>query len=417
MEQAQTTAAGSDERLAKLKQRYAPSATPREIAYAAFDKARAPSASTTRLSAAPRAGLEGTVDTASLYKEVAGIQLDLAELTEQYGKLNVTFSSLVGKDKYLTLGDFIKIVGYNIALQPKKARQVKIDAAGRKGETLVFLVSKMGEVLQEQLQRAIKGREYAHQVQGEAITHAKKMDRTLVERIANSYTGGADLEEATKELKKIESELGEFDSLLVSYESDVQNAKKVGDVEQVKRLTADMLEVLSMKEQVLDGRLSAEGVVSDIRRDILKSAEGIQSAKGAIAATRVNYKATNLWIDAMNELVFKYEHALHDFVPVFETQAKITAGGLEALAIKDALLRASEISQRLMDANEKLVKKLSAEVFELVKTPLLDPEKARAAEQRLKEYTDQLNEQKIKWAEAQQRVTEMPSQPHYAQHQ
>lgn len=410
-----TATAKPEDRLAQLKQRYAPADTAREGAYKSFDRAsQVQSGLSARLSNAPQTESGKGIDTATLYKDMAGIQMDLAELTEQYGKLNVNFQSVMGKNKFLTYTDVAKVLAYNLILQKQKARQVKLDAAGRKGETLVFLVDRMGEVLGDQHQKAVKGREYAQQVQLENVAHAKLMDRTFVERLGASYIGTSDIEEATAELVKLENELNEIDGVLVEYEGKVQQAKVAKDVNEVKRLTGEMTEVLNMKEGVLDGRLSAEGIVSDIRRDFLKSAEGIQSAKGAIAATKVNYQATTLWIDAMNELVFKYEHALHDFVPVFQAQAKIAAGGLEALAMKEALLKASQLSQRLMEANEKLVTKLTSEVFDLVKTPLYDPIKAKAVEDRLKEYATQLNDSKKQWAEAQQSVAESVSQPHYA---
>jgi hypothetical protein len=175
-----------------------------------------------------------------------------------------------------------------------------------------------------------------------------------------------------------------------------------------------MSEVLDMKYGVLDGKLAADGVVSEIRRKILDSSEGVQSAKGATAASRVNYHAINALIDAYNELEIKYRHALSDMVPVFKIQAGIAVSGKQALEMKEALLRSAAISNRLMNFNSKLVTHLATEVFELTKTPLYDPVKARAVEDRISSYMTQLNQAKIEWAENQQRISEIPNAPHYA---
>jgi hypothetical protein len=390
----------------------------REAVHATFDRLSsvAGTESKSRISSAPKIAIE-PLSTGDVSAQVAAIELDLAALAEEYGQLNVNFSNIVShKGIKLNANDLAKIALYYVTGRTESRRKVKIEAARRNGNAIEILTDKMGNVLNTQHQKGIEGRDYAKAVQIENITHMKKLDRSLIDRLRRGYVSGADLSQAQEEVKKIEKELSDIDEILTNYENDVQKAKATGDLATVTKLTDEMGQVLDIKEGVRDGALAAGGVVSDIRRKMLESAEGVQSAKGAYAASKVNDVAINLWIDAMTELEFKYRHALEDMIPVFKIQGKIAAGGKAALEMKQALVRTAEISNRLMHINSSLVQKLTSEVFELVKTPLYDAAKAKELEVRLKGYMDQLNANKKEWAETQQRVSEIPTAPHYAQH-
>jgi len=187
-----------------------------------------------------------------------------------------------------------------------------------------------------------------------------------------------------------------------------------GNIQEVVRLTDEMSQVLDMKHQILDGQLSAERLTSEIRRQILDSSEAVQSSKGAIAASKVNYRAINALVDSLSELEIKYRHAKEDMVPVFKIQGKIAAGGLAALEMRDTLLKVSAISERLMEANARMVMHLAAESFELLQTPLYDPVKAQATEERLRLYMTDLNQKKMEWADNMQQLGTSPTAtPHY----
>lgn len=375
-------------------------------------------AAPTRISSSPRVYTEASQGTGDIYKEMAAINLTLAELAEEYGELNVSFKNTLGRERFLRLGDVGRIAYYSLPVvgDKNRVRKVKIDAAGRHGNSIAFMVDRMANVLGQQYEAAKNGRKTAEGVKVDVVAHLKKLDRSLIERLTSSYTGSADLAAAEDDVKRLATAQDELTNLLGRYETDIQKAKAVGDVGLVGKLTEEALLIVDKKAGLYDGKLAAEGQVSELMRDMLESAEGVQSAKGAIAASRANYKAVNAWIDAMNELVFKYKHAKEDFIPVFQVQGKIAAGGMQALGLKKTLLEVAGISQRLMEANANLMERLTNEVFDLVKTPLYDVEQARACEARIDHYMEELNQQKKEWAEMQQRFSDLPDAAHYAEH-
>lgn len=408
---------GRDVGLEELLKKYIPGVPRASFAQPARTAQRTTlyQAQQTRISQAPQTpGMSFT--TGDVHAEMAGIQHDLADLAEVYGKLNVNFGSLIGKERMFNVGDAAAVSWYTLLRNRNKVREVKIGAARRRGELIDVLVNKMSEVLDDQYQSAVKGRDLAKSVQVENIAHMKKLDQSFIERLTSSYVGSSDLAAAEDAAKKIVQEVTEVDHVLVRYEDEVQRAKAGGDIPLVRKLAGEMTQVLNVKYGLLDGQLAADGEVSEIRRKMLESSEGVQSAKAAIAASRVNYRTINAWIDAMNELEFKYRHAKEDFIIVFKIQGKVAAGGMRALELKKTLLEVAGISQRLMEANVNLVERLTQEVFELVQTPLYDIERARACEQRIDAYMTELNQQKVRWAEAQQRISEEPSSPHYTEH-
>ena len=365
-----------------------------------------------RISQSPKTGK--TTDTGSLHSEISGIQMDLVDLVDTYGKLNVDFKNLIGPKRFYNIDEAIQYAFYSTLRNKKKLRQIKLSAAERKGNAIEILGDKMAEVIQDIYEKALKGKDLAEVLQGDNLEHIKKLDRSLIDRLKNSYVGTADYALAEKEVEKLQKELKDLDNLLGSYENDVQKAKTDGDIQKVSDLTKQMSQILDWKHGVMDGKLSTEGQVSEIRRKILDSAEGIQSAKGAIMASRVNYQVINAWIDAMNELEIKYRHAKEDMIPVFKIQGKAAAGQLQALEMKEALLKYANISQRLMETNVKMSAHLLSETFELTKTQLYNPERMKELEQEMMDYMAELNQQKLEWAEAQQRVSEIPDAPHYA---
>lgn len=366
----------------------------------------------TRISKGP--GTE--TETGAIHQEMAAIQLDLTALAEKYGMLNVEFGDLMRGDRLYGRIEAAKILFYDTFGGKDKARGIKLEAAGRRGNAIESLVNKMSEVLNEQYQNAVRAKSQAEALQKENIAHIKRLDQKLISTLRSSYGTGADYTQAESELKKFEGELKELADVLVAYEKDVEVAKAAGDLDKVNTITNEMVGVLEIKNGVLDGRLTAQGVVSEIRRDMLNYAEGLQSVKGAQAASSVNYHAINAWTDAMAELEIKYRHAREDMIPVFKIQGKIAAGGMAALDIKNTLLEVSKISQRLMEANVDLVTHLASETFELLRTPIYDVDKAREVNDRISSYMQNLNDQKVAWAEAQQSLVQSAT-PHYARHQ
>jgi len=405
-------------RLEALAQKYhiTPGA-PTQTTYKAFDSGATYATDKERLQRISQAPKSGKLTTGDIHAEMAGIQMELAELAEEYGKLNVEFSTLLGKDKVYSVKDLARIVYNSVVRDQKAVREVKLDAVKRKGDAIELLVNKMAEVLGDQYQKAVKGKARAESMQVENIGHMKTLDRRLIESLRSGYGSGADRAAADLEVVKLERELSDIESVLLGYENDVRAAQAEGNIEKVSKITGEMSQVLDIKHQVLDGRLAAEGVVSEIRRSILDSAEGVQSAKGAIAASKVNYQAINALIDSYSELEIKYRHAQADMIPVFQIQAQVASGGLQALELRDTLVKVANASQKLMEANARMVTHLAAETFELLQTPLYDPARAQKVEEDLRAFMADLNAKKMEWAEMQTTVQTMPTSAHYAKPQ
>lgn len=411
---------GTSSRYDVIMQRYASRAAAtagREAVHRAFDR-RAETGTTfvpsgkARLSAEPKA--EVSTRTGEIHRSMGEIQMSLTELAETYGKLNVDLKNTLGKDAIYGIGDAAAVGWYTVTGRKQKARKIKLDAIGKRGDVIELLVNKMAEVLGDQYQKAVDGKTQAEALQVENVAHMKSLDSKLIGCLKGSTSTGADYAIAEREVAKLETELKEIDGILAEYERDIQAARTTHDLDKITALSNEMMQVMDIKHGVLDGRLAADGVVSNIRRELLDSAEGVQSAKGAMGASQVNYHAINALIDAMSELEIKYRHAKEDMIPVFKIQGRISAGGTKALELRDTLLKMANISQKLMEANAELVKHLATETFELLQTPLYDPERAHAVEEKLKDYMGKLNQMKVEWAENQQRVSEAVQQPHYA---
>lgn len=338
---------------------------------------------------------------------MAEIEQQLIQYADDHGKLTKTFQEILA-DKGLSMGDKFRIVLYNLTLRANKAKQVPIEAARRKGTLLESLVNDIAEVFDEQHQTSINGVARSREMQTRNIAHMKYLDDKLVKSLTDSYKGQPDYLAAEQEVGRLEKELFEIQTVMESVEAEVQAAKDVGDLARVSSLTQKLTDLLEVKRGVYDGRYGAEGAVLEIRRNMLDKAEGIQSAKGALAASRVNYEAITALIDAYTKLEIKYRHARSDMIPVFRIQAQIGAGAMQAAKLTDSLIRAAAISEQLMAFNESIVRQIGRSVQDLLQTQLYDEQRAAAIEDRLKEHMRQLAKNDIEWA---QNLTTVRSTP------
>ncbi|MDO8556710.1 MAG: hypothetical protein Q7R96_06080 [Nanoarchaeota archaeon] len=352
-----------------------------------------------RLGSAPR--IAGGTATGNYLATLGGIKLELAQLADDYGKFNTSFmDALRGKDKY-TIGERLRLGWHKYATgNRQKVLTIKTSALQRRGDALEYLVTQMGKVLNDQHQKAIEGRDKAKTLQIEVVGHMKTLDRKLIDSLKGGNYKGADLTDAQAEAGKLEQDLLEVNEMLEGYQMKIRQAQDAGKLEDVRKLTEEAGQILDIKYNILDGRIAADGIVSEIRRSILDSAEAVQSSKGALAASSVNYQATNALIDSFNELEIKYRHAISDFLPVFLIQGKIADLGESGLTMRQALLKSAELSQRLMDVNAKLVVDVAEKSFQLLQTPLYDPAKAKVIEDEITARMHELNKIKIEWAQA-----------------
>src|SRR3989344_4958060 len=253
-------------------------------------------------------------------------------------------------------------------------------------------------------------------MQQRAVAELRRLDQKLIQQLRSGTYSGTDMAVVEAEVSRLERDLNDVQEMLIAYEGQVQAAKAGRNLDEVKRLSGEMSQLLDVKYSILEGKLTAEGTVSEVRRTILDSAEGVQSAKGAIAASWMNYRAASALKDAMGELEIKYRHAREDFMPVFRMQGELAAVGKQALDIRDTLIRVAAISERLMSANANLVTHLAVTSFELLQAPMYDPVKARQMEAELSATVQQLNAQKLEWAQAATTLAQPPQTPGYRVH-
>jgi hypothetical protein len=101
-------------------------------------------------------------------------------------------------------------------------------------------------------------------------------------------------------------------------------------------------------------------------------------------------------------------------IPVFQEQAQISALGMEAFRDKDMIIKTSQIAQRHLEINAKLVTHLAAQTAELLMTPLYDVEQARKLEYQIRDNMHQLNQIKMDWAAQISSLTSPTEDAHYA---
>jgi hypothetical protein len=382
----------------RLRQKYGPK--PQDENREAFQSTAEPKVGRQRVSSSPRTAESGEAE--ALYRNLATIQMGLAELAEEQGKLDVRFKDVVGSKKYLNYGDLVKIVGYNLLLQKRKVIQVKIDASARKGEVIDGLTDRIAEVIVQKHQNAIRGVELAHGVQAQTTEHIKTVRKNQIRRLNGSYVGDLDLANGEKNVSEIEKELADYDEVISDYEAKIIATKKTGDVAGLEKLVSDLTQVVEDHGMVLDKKQEAENIVHEIRRKIMDYTEGVRSARNALEALSVSDSQANALIDSWNKIEIKYRHANEDMVEIYRIQGKIAAYGANGLEMNKVLQQTADLYRQLLEHNEKLVMALTKQTFDLIQTDLYDPAKCKEAKARLTVGLEEQKNIEIAWAQNQQ---------------
>jgi hypothetical protein len=344
-------------------------------------------------------------ETSALYANHARIQLSLGELAERYGKLDVRFKDVVGKDKWLTFGDMAKIVGYNMMLRSGKATEVKVQASARKGETIDMLTKRIAEVIGEQHQNAVKGIELARGTRNAVTTQTKVTYQNLVSRLKSGYSKTVDVVEGEKEVIALENELKDYEAIIAEYEPKIIAAQEAKDLEGIKKLTDELSEIIGDQAGVIDKKQDADSIVSEIKRKVLDYSEGVQSARNAIEALKVSELQANSLVDSWNKLEIKYRHAKEDMVPIYIIQGQIAAYGMRGLEMNELLQSTAAAYRELLLHNEKLVTTLAEETFRLIELDLYDPKQAAEIKERLGQRLREQSELEMKFAENKRLMT------------
>jgi signal recognition particle subunit SEC65 len=307
---------------------------------------------------------------------------------------------------------------YKAIGKDKAADDRQIQAITRTGIRINDLVDAMAEVVSDQYQTTIKAGEQVKTLQLENVAHMKGLDERLIKNLKGGTYTGVDYAQAQAEVLLMENELMTVDNELAKYESKMNEYKAKADWAKVTEVSKKMGEILDVKHGILDGRLMADGLVSDIRAKILDSAEGVQSAKGALAASSVSYLSLNALADSLKELEIKYKHAQEDMIPTFKIQGRTATLQMIARDVRNTLVEVAGASEKLMMINANLAASIGQLTFDLLKTPVYDVNKAKEIRNTLYDKMAQLNENKMQWAAETQKFEEaksqMPGGSHYA---
>lgn len=404
-----STMAEADRKLEEIVGRYKnPQTASRAFDSASLSATRPQS----RLSQAPRLSTDGGI--AAYYAEMAEIKKALIQYADEHGKLSTRFSQVLSDDN-LTIGEKIRIILYNTLGRSASAKQIQVGAWERKGEIFETLVDKIAEVMSEEHQASVRGIAKVRDLQARNISHMKYLEDEVVKELSAGYTGSEVYSEQQREVDRLKLQLDEVQTTLEMYEPELKAAQAKGDTTASAQVLQKMARLLEIKRDLRDGKYLAEGAVQETWRKILDQSEGVQSARGALAASEVNYVAINGLIDAYTKLEIKYRRAMQHMMPVFRIQARIAGAGQDVEQLVKSLKDAAVLTVRLMEANERAVVALTTEVQDLLQTPIYDTNQARAIEARLQGHLDQIKQMDEQWTQLQQTVSEMPkSGPGYA---
>jgi hypothetical protein len=369
-----------------------------------------------------------------IYGRMAELEFNMGSLADSRGKLEVQFKDLLSKDGvriYETAAlAFYKAVGREYGI---RARKIRIKVAERKGKGLGGIISGISDAMEDQHEEVTSGVNLTRNTFAHGVAYVKQFDSDLIEALRGGYVGSEESTIANNELDRLTSELDDINDVLTGLERQAIQAKSIGDMDSLHQYTDEMDQILIMRNDVLDGQTSAEGVVSEIRRKMLESTETVQSARGAGAAMRVNNAHSADLIDSFVKLEIKYRNAKRFMIPVFEQSAANAAAAKQGLGLTQFLSETSENANRLLDLAGEMTLKLSSDSFELFKNPTYDNERMEAALAKSRENRANLRQLEDEWmalenAVTPEKVTEIMKQdketakqgleqPHYAQQQ
>ncbi len=361
--------------LRKIREKYS---TDQASSRRAFDRT---ARSSSRMSDVPALAKEYDLEEhARTMTRLTGNMVDLAN---EYDKLNANFqnTSLLGADKFYEGFEGLKHYWLRTTGQSKKARQIQIDAVGRKARRLVYIVDKIAEIFDDNYHSAMDGRQQMQEILVNNLAHRKDLETKIIGSLRDSYASNPERATLEAELKKMESEISELDRVLAQYERQVEDAKAKDNPKRVEELTAEMLEVLDIKYGILEGRTAAQNADRELRMKILDSAEGVQSARNALQMANANAEQLVGVIDVLWKTEIKYKHAREDVIPLFKDQARIATESEASRQLIETYKATAAISSELVMANAQLVGAMVKATMELLTMTFYDPsvsEKARA---------------------------------------
>jgi hypothetical protein len=297
-------------------------------------------------------------EAASLHRNMAEIGMNLSTLAAQYGARTETFyNTLKGTSPFQGVGQHLTYWRLTAPVigNEQKAKEFLLNAYATKGSAIETVVGKIATVVGEQRQEAAKAREIAYGVLEKNLTHRKKLQRSLVEYLANANVGTLDEVEVASEKATLRGELTRIDELYTQAEQELLAAKAENNVERSKAAVLGITELLNIKDGLLDTQLSLDGKVSDTRRALIEHTKGVQTAREQMAVAETNYLQTQQLIDTYHMLEVSFKMTEDMVIENLRHMANnyALAQGADQ---KEALLRGiSQAASKMLELNNTMI--------------------------------------------------------------
>lgn len=356
-----------------------------------------------RTSTAPDNEID-TQDRTQLYARLSKVQLDMAQFASDYKGIMTSFQELIGSD-LLTTGEKLGLwFRRSVRRNERVAKEYEIKACTNKGLNLDKLVDALAKILDREHQTALEGTNYLQEIRVGVIEHLKKMKQEAIEGLRNSYRDTPEQATAEASLMRLQKDLDHIDRELANYEMQVSQARTTKNVDEVKRLTDEMLKLVEVQDALFDTKLETDQELFGIRRGQMDMAKRVQSAKGAIAATRLNYQTTNTLIEAYSDMEITFRYDLEHNIRVFKDQAILAIAGAKLEDMGEMMLRKADLALRTQELSVQMSTYAATKSFELLKSSQYDPKVERDLEANMVKYRDNMNKLRDEWVTLQTTV-------------
>ncbi|HLP79598.1 MAG TPA: hypothetical protein VK158_03115 [Acidobacteriota bacterium] len=361
-------------------------------------------ATPTRVSASPKQDTQKD-EAAQIREEMAQITLSLSKLGRQYGVHNAEFADLLSKNGSFKLHERFRLGWYtHVWKNQDKADEIEVNAYTRNAESLDTIAQKMDEVVTTAYQRAEEGLAKVLETRTRAINNKRFLERSLIDKLQEGYVSDDEMAEATAEVTKYMTELSFFDETLTMLHAEIEKAKNANDVGAVKALAQKAQETLDKKYDLVDGKVGADGKVSDLRRRVLSVAHSVDTIKGSIVASDVSMAQAEQYVTQFNKLKDMYMDMKTYVMENFKISARLASQGQLADRLADGLITLGSSARAMLDINQRLLEHVEQKIRTIYETPVYSVEDGRQIRSRLLEFESEVLEKDMQYAEAQKSI-------------
>ena len=299
----------------------------------------------------------------------------------------------------------------------KKFRAIQINAAQRKGVKVSATLDDVEVILDKKYQVSVDNVDLVNEIRIDQVQATKDMDKLLIERAKQGNFNHADYTKQVNILGERETALSEINETFKGLKYNLEQAQEAKDAIKVKEISREVDKVLNQKHTLMDRVLDQDKKVSDIRRNILDAAKGVESAEGTLAAYRVNYKVIGGLVDAANEQEIMFKYTRSDTMKNLKIQARIADAGESMLDQQKLLDDLSNVSNELNDHIVDLTDYFTRATFEQFQKKTYDPKRLAVKEKEIDGKLRELNQLKMEYAKNRQKMTDVMDAPSYGTHE